>query len=137
MLTDRQRRRCGEIAGALDAGNLSIWLKTEPSLSVAEKAEIWSQRARVKAQAERRRQREAVPSKRLAPPTPKDEPLDDLGPDDADDWPLDDDDDSPPRQEWTTCRACRGLGRLGDGSRCSVCNGSEEESFRYEFSEEE
>jgi hypothetical protein len=152
MLTDRQRRRCAQIAGALDAGNLGLWLENEASLSVREKALVWDLRQHVAA---KRKQQDAVPSKRPAPPKVQDD-QDDLGPQGPgiDDWPepAPDDDDSPPQQEWTTCRVCRGLGRLKDGSLCSVCNGSgriladqddsdddwpEEELFRYEFESEE
>jgi hypothetical protein len=129
MLTDRQRRRCAAIAGALDRGDLSLWQKAELSLSVAERALIWDLRQHVVA---KRKQRDAVPSKRPAPPKTEDD-QDDLGPQGPgiDDWPEpapgdSDDGDSPPEEEEPSkvCPMCRGSGRNKSGSRCSDCNGT-------------
>jgi hypothetical protein len=125
MLTDRQRRRCAQIAGALDAGNLGLWLENEASLSVREKALVWDLRQHVAAKRKR-----DVPSKR--PPPPKvDDQQDDLGPGkpDLDDWPAPDDSDvgdSPPEEEEPSkvCPVCRGSGRNKSGSRCADCNGT-------------
>jgi hypothetical protein len=120
MLSDRQRRRCAEIAGALDRGELSIWLENEPSLSVAEKALVWDLRQHVVAK------RKRAAGKRT--PAPK---VDDLGPGqpDLDDWPQPDDDNddgAPPEEEEPSkvCPMCRGTGRDKTGEKCSACDGT-------------
>jgi hypothetical protein len=118
MLTDRQRRRCAEIAGALDRGDLSIWLENEGSLSVREKALVWDLRGHVVAKALR------AAGKRTPPPK-----VDDLGPGppDLDDWPDDGNDDgAPPQEEEPSklCPMCRGTGRDKTGAKCSACDGS-------------
>jgi hypothetical protein len=132
MLSERQRRRrCAEIAHSLDAGNLTLWREAEPSLSAGERALVWELRTHVVARAKRAqglygKYNKIVASDRYAggkrtPPTPTvddDDQDDPLGPS------LPEDDDDSPTQEWTTCRACRGLGRLKDGSKCGICGGS-------------
>jgi hypothetical protein len=131
MLTDRQRRRCGEIAAALDRGDLSLWLKAEPSLGTAERGEIWSQRAHVKAQAERRRQSEAaVPTSQNFATKRAARVETDLRLDDLDFWADDiepeepDDDDDDGVDSTVLCPVCNGRGRDSAGNECEVCNGS-------------
>src|SRR6516225_3311348 len=83
MLSDRQRRRCRAIAAALDQGDLSLWVKAEPTLGALERGLIWDMRTAQVARAKR------AAGKRTPPPK-----VDDLGPGqpDLDNWPQPDDD---------------------------------------------
>jgi hypothetical protein len=137
MLTSRQREECRRIAEALDAGNQSVWLRAEASLSAEQKALIWDQRQEQVArgaQCQRRvlpmgniPQNGAVKNLGTNVPTPENEALArDL--DNWDDEPgltfhggtPDDDDDS----DDTLCGACHGTGRDVAGNVCRVCKGT-------------
>jgi hypothetical protein len=137
MLTDRQRARCREIAQSLDAGEMTLWRKAEPTLTPAERAEVWEQRA-----AQQQREAAVMPRHdsasndldywppevegKPAPMPPKRMPMPRTD-DDEDSPPVlpdDDDNDVAPEQEEKTCPTCNGRGRTHDGLTCPTCGGT-------------
>ena len=139
MLTDRQRRRCAEIAESLDAGNMALWRQAEPTLSPAERGEVWEQRAEQRADGKamtdtglaicRNRDLDYWPPElegKPAPMPPKRMPMPRTD-DDEDSPPVlpdDDDNDVAPEQEEKTCPTCNGRGRTHDGLTCPTCGGT-------------
>jgi hypothetical protein len=151
MLTERQRRRCAEIAESLDAGDLSLWREYEGRMSPEEKGVMWNMR---QSQVERAaktgsnatcfkrsqglfgRALRAETESRFedldfwgddAPMPPKRMPMpvpETDGDENVDDEILPPHDDDDDQQEMMPCPACRGLGRSKTGAVCSRCNGS-------------
>jgi hypothetical protein len=115
MLTERQREKCRRIAQALDRGERVSMDTCSPE----ERGLIWDSRAHVKAQAERRRQRDAG----VLPPHGEALKREAAVLEDLDYWPLasqepDGDDDT------RVCGACNGNGRDAAGNVCRACSGT-------------
>ena len=126
MLTERQRRRCAEIAAALDRNDLRPWLAAEASLSREERGAVWDERQHVRAKAEQQQRREnaqVAGARRSRVET-------ESASGDLDFWASDDepddggDDDDEEQQETRTCPTCNGKGRTHDGKSCARCGGS-------------
>ena len=125
MLTATQRRHCVELAQALDRGDYATYRRAEPTLTPAEKAMIWNERAHVKAQAERKGQQGGKAVVQVPPPDRAAIDLDfwsdDIAPAEPDD---DDLPDSDKEQTTKICPTCQGKGRDHSGDTCETCGGS-------------
>ena len=125
-MTAAQKSPCAELAAALDAGDYEVYRRAEPSLSPAEKGEIWDQRQHVKAMAERAAQGQKA-GFRFTPVLNRETEMMSHDLDhwaDAPDVEPDDEPDDTTDQTTKLCPTCRGSGRQKDGSQCSECAGS-------------
>jgi hypothetical protein len=147
MLSASQRRRCAEIAAALDRDDLTLWRKAEPLMSPEERGAVWDSRQHVKAMAERHRKTAVMPGHDFAavsndldywppelegkpapmppqriPPMPtSDDDEDSPSPPVLPDHPEEDDDTE---QETKVCPTCMGKGTDHSGRTCATCGGT-------------
>jgi len=130
MLTASQRRRCAEIAEDLDAGNLALWRKAEPTLSPEERGAMWDMRREQIARADGRGKKKPLNTNSDSgvsePKTRADLDLDFWATDDEpDDDDLPEDDGETGREtRQKICSTCHGTGFDSSGARCSRCRGT-------------